>query len=124
MTAHGAFAWNELATADVEKARRFYEETLGWTFESFQLPDGPYSVAKVGDQMVAGMGGLETGAVKQSTSCWFAFIEVTDLDARVEKAKRLGATVVQAPHDVPAIGRVAVLRDPTGAVIGWMTSAP
>jgi predicted enzyme related to lactoylglutathione lyase len=35
----------------------------------------------------------------------------------------MGAIVIRAPHDVPEVGRVAVLRDPTGAVIGWM-SAP
>lgn len=27
-----------------------------------------------------------------------------------------------ATGDVPGVGRVAVLRDPTGAAIGWMTS--
>ncbi len=26
--------------------------------------------------------------------------------------------------DVPGVGRIAIVRDPTGAVVGWMTSAP
>jgi predicted enzyme related to lactoylglutathione lyase len=37
---------------DVEKAKAFYAETLGWTFEEFALPDGAYWVAKSGDKMV------------------------------------------------------------------------
>jgi predicted enzyme related to lactoylglutathione lyase len=36
------------------------------------------------------------------------------------RAIGLGANALQAPHDVPNVGRVAVLRDPTGAVIGWL----
>ena len=29
MTSHGHFHWNELATHDVEKAKKFYTDTLG-----------------------------------------------------------------------------------------------
>lgn len=32
---HGTFAWNELSTDDVEKAKAFYASALGWTFEKF-----------------------------------------------------------------------------------------
>lgn len=53
---------------------------------------------------------------------WFGFIEVDDLDARVAAALGKGATIIRAAHDVPNAGRVAVLRDPAGAAIGWMTS--
>ena len=31
MSSHGHFHWNELLTADVERAKRFYQETIGWT---------------------------------------------------------------------------------------------
>ena len=121
-TMHGTFVWNELSTTDVEKAKAFYAETLGWTFEEFPLPDGPYWVAKSGETLVGGIGGLETSAVPAATSSgWFSFLEVDDVDARVEKAVAWGASLLQPPHDVPNVGRVAVLRDPTGAVIGWLT---
>lgn len=119
---HGSFVWNELAATDVEKAKAFYAETLGWTFEEFALPDGAYWVAKSGDKMVGGLGGLETGSLPGTTSYWFSFIEVEDLDARLAKAVELGATVIRPAEDVPNVGRVAVLRDPAGAAIGWMTS--
>lgn len=119
---HGTFAWNELATVDVDAARAFYAGALGWTFEEFPLPDGPYWVAKSGDRIVGGIGGMETGAVAGDTPYWFAFVEVDDVDARLAKATALGATVLQPPQDVPGVGRVAVLRDPTGAAIGWMTA--
>lgn len=72
--------------------------------------------------MVGGLGGLEIGSTPGTTSYWFSFIEVEDLDIRIAKAVELGATVIRPAEDVPNVGRVAVLRDPTGAAIGWMTS--
>lgn len=118
---HGAFAWNELATANPLAARKFYYETLGWTFEEHALPDGKYWVAKAGDKMVGGLGGLDTAAVPGTRAAqWFAFVAVDDVDARVAKAVEHGGSVVQAPHDVAGVGRVAVIRDPAGAVLGLL----
>lgn len=120
---HGKFAWNELATTDPERARAFYAETLGWTFESFALPGTAYWIARSGEELVGGLGGMETGAIKGANQpYWFPFIEVDDVDARLAKARAAGAMILQEPEDVPNVGRVAVLRDPTGAAVGWMTS--
>lgn len=117
----GTFAWNELATTSVADARAFYGATLGWTFEEFELPDGPYCVAHVDGQPVAGIGGMETGALDEAGSYWFSFIQVDDLDARVEQAVELGASIVRPAIDVPGVGRVVIIEDPTGAVVGWIT---
>jgi uncharacterized protein len=121
---HGTFVWNELATRDVEAAKAFYAATLGWTFEELALPDGPYWVAKSGDAPVGGIGGMETGSLHPNAaeSYWFGFIEVDDVDARLADAVARGATVLRAAEDVPGVGRVAVLRDPTGGAIGWLTA--
>lgn len=121
---HATFTWNELASTDVRAALSFYSETLGWTFEPFPMPEGEYWVAKLGDRYVAGLGGMETGAIPDATaSYWFGIIAVDDVDARVAAARERGATIVREPVDVPQVGRVAILRDPTGAAIGWMTPA-
>jgi predicted enzyme related to lactoylglutathione lyase len=29
---HGSFCWNELMTRDIEGAKRFYRDAIGWTF--------------------------------------------------------------------------------------------
>jgi predicted enzyme related to lactoylglutathione lyase len=118
---HGTFAWNELATNDIDAAIRFYGEILGWTFERFDLPDGEYWVARSGDNLVGGIGNLDTAADPDCRlSAWTAFVRVSGIDRRFAQAMELGASPVQAPHDVPNVGRVAVLRDPTGALIGWL----
>ena len=46
---HGSFYWNELMTRDPEAAKKFYGETLGWTFEAMEGEGPAYWVAKVGD---------------------------------------------------------------------------
>jgi predicted enzyme related to lactoylglutathione lyase len=123
MRPHGTFAWNELLTTDPGKARGFFAETLGWTFQEFDLGAAPYWVAFSGEHMVCGLGGLDAGEVKTDQSYWISFLEVDDIDRRYARALELGATEIRAPHDVPNVGRVAVLRDPTGALVGWMTGA-
>lgn len=117
----GTFVWNELLTGDVERAKAFLAATLGWTFEEFPLPEGPYWVAKVGDTLVGGVCHFDTGSLPTDAPMWLPFVQVDDIDRRVKTALQTGAMVVQPPHDVPNVGRVAVLRDPTGAALGWLS---
>jgi hypothetical protein len=50
-----------------------------------------------------------------------SFLAVDDVDARVAKAVAAGADLVMPIFDVPNVGRIAMLREPSGAGIGWMT---
>ena len=120
---HGTFVWNDLLTTDVERAKAFFSRTLGWTYEDFSLEGQPYFVIRSGEEMVGGLGAIEHGDVETTSSYWIGFIEVENLDERFATALEAGATAVRPPHDVRGIGRVCVLRDPTGAVIGWLQSA-
>ena len=46
---------------------------------------------------------------------------VDDVDARVAKAVKAGAKLMRPIFDVPNVGRIAILTEPGGAGIGWMT---
>jgi uncharacterized protein len=35
--------------------------------------------------------------------------------------KKAGAKLMKGPFDVPGVGRIAMLLEPGGAGIGWMT---
>ena len=121
MTSHGSFHWNELMTRDVEKAKKFYGGTIGWTFDGMPMPDGTYWVAKMGDKPVGGLftiGGPQFEGVPEQ---WMAYLAVDDVDARVAKATAAGAKLMRPIFDVPGVGRIAILREPGGAGIGWMT---
>jgi predicted enzyme related to lactoylglutathione lyase len=49
------------------------------------------------------------------------FLAVDDVDTRVAKAIKAGAKLAMPMFDVPNVGRIAMLREPGGAGIGWMT---
>jgi uncharacterized protein len=119
---HGAFHWNELRTRNAERAKKFYEDTIGWTFEAMSTPDGlTYWVAMSGSKPVAGLFPLTSPRFDDVPESWMSFLAVDDVDARVAKALKAGAKLVMPIFDVPNVGRIAMLREPGGAGIGWMT---
>jgi uncharacterized protein len=119
---HGTFYWNELRTRDAERAMRFYRDTIGWTFERSSTPDGtPYWLAIEGGRPVAGLFELTSPRFDGVPESWIAFLAVDDVDTRVVKAVRSGARLVMPIFDVPGVGRIAMLQEPSGAGIGWMT---
>lgn len=121
---HGTFFWNELGTHDVERAKRFYAETLGWSFEAMPMPDRTYWIVKSGDQeMVAGIFDLSGPEYEKVPEHWMGYIAVDDIDARLKKAVAAGATIIRPPFDIPGVGRMAILNEPRGAMIAWMTPA-
>jgi uncharacterized protein len=123
MTAHGHFHWNELVTRDVEKAKKFYGDTIGWTFDGMPMPDGTYWVAKMGDKVVGGLfpiGGPQWEGVPEH---WMSYLAVDDVDARAKKAVAAGAKLMRPAFDIPGVGRIAILTEPGGAGVGWITVA-
>ena len=120
---HGHVHWNELNTWNVEKARGFYGRTLGWTFEPVPMQDGgDYTVCRSAGELVAGIFELRKGmGLDDVPSHWLAYIAVDDVDARLPEVEAGGGAVRRPPFDVPGIGRIAIVQDSTGAVVGWIT---
>lgn len=121
---HGTIHWTELMTRDVDAALQYYAGVCGWTYETMPMSDGSgdYHVAMAGERMVAGI--TDIGALpgfEDASSHWYTYIAVDDVDAAVEASRRAGATIQRAPWDVPEVGRVAMVIDPSGAPIGLMT---
>jgi predicted enzyme related to lactoylglutathione lyase len=116
---HGHFYWNELMTRNIERAKKFYAETMGWNYEAMPMAGGAtYWVIKMADEPVGGMFDIsapEFGPVPES---WMAYIAVDDVDARVAKAVKAGAKLMKPIFDAPGVGRIAILMEPGGAGIG------
>jgi predicted enzyme related to lactoylglutathione lyase len=119
---HGNFYWNELLTKDVERAKRFYADTIGWTYEAMPMQDGvSYWVAMHSGKPVAGLFPTDRPEYKQLPEAWMSYLAVDDVDARVKKATAAGARLMKPVFDVPNVGRIAILTEPGGAGVGWMT---
>jgi len=121
---HGTFHWNELMTRDVQRAMKFYSETLGWSFRAMPTgDDSTYWLAEIDGEPVAGLFDISGPEYKDVPESWMPYIAVDDVDARVEMAIKAGAKVMTPAFDVPDVGRIVMLREPGGAGVGWMTPA-
>jgi hypothetical protein len=119
---HGTFFWNELMTRDVEQAKRFYGDTIGWRFEPMQMPDGgTYWCAMLEGKPVAGLFPIDAPEYDGVPEGWMSYLAVDDVDKRVAAALKAGAKLMKPSFDVPGVGRIAILREPGGAGVGWMT---
>jgi len=116
MQTHGAFSWMELHSGDSGKARDFYSGLLGWGMEEMEMPGMTYSVIANGEDKI---GGFPSEA--SDTPRWLPYVTVDDVDARVEKARALGASVAMEPFSVPSVGRMATIVDPVGGVIALIS---
>ena len=120
MKQHGVFSWNELMTSDLEAAKAFYGELLGWTLQDIKSSDMEYCIAKMGDRQVAGLMTKPKDA-KDMPVGWGAYITVDDVDARTRQAQKLGGKIYVEPRDIPDIGRFSVISDPQGGVVMLIT---
>jgi len=115
--ANGAFCWNELGTTNLEDAKKFYTELLGWKLKQSDVTGSMiYHEIMVEGRPVGGMFqmGTEFG---NTPSHWTAYVAVDDVDAKAAQVKELGGNVCVPPTDIPNVGRFCVINDPTGATI-------
>jgi uncharacterized protein len=119
--APGVPMWVDLGTSDLEAAKRFYGGLFGWEWVSAGPDAGGYGFFNLGGKMVAGAGPLMSD---QQPVAWSTYIDSTNVDDTVAKARDAGGTVIVEPMDVMGAGRMAFVIDPTGAAIGiWQPMA-
>lgn len=116
----GDFCWTELMTTDVAKVCPFYATVLGWSYKEVPMPGvagGTYVMPQVSGVDAGGMSNMDPEQAKQMPPNWGLYVAVDDVDASQKKATELGGKVVMPAFDIPEVGRMAVIQDPTGAVL-------
>jgi predicted enzyme related to lactoylglutathione lyase len=110
---NGAFCWVELQTQSPAKSIAFYKAIGGFTEQhSDAMPD--YAVLTSDGQMRAGI----NKPPMQAPQAWVPYVQVASCDASLDKAKKLGATVLVPAMEATGVGRFAIFSDPQGGVIG------
>ena len=113
---HGRFAWYELVTTDVEAAKAFYAEVMGWGVLDASVPGKAYALFTAGNVPVSGVLELPEDARKIGVRpSWLGYVEVDDVDAAATRIARLGGAVHVPPTEVPGISRFSIFADPQAA---------
>ncbi len=108
----GKISWAELTTSDVAAAVAYYTGLFGWTTQPF---GEEYTMFVHDGRPFAGV--LKSPAPEVPTH-WKSYVIVADIDASIAQSTSLGGKLCWGPEEIPTVGRIAIVQDPQGAVIG------
>jgi uncharacterized protein len=115
---HGRFVWYELMTTDVEAAKAFYADVVGWGTQDASMPGMAYTLFTAAGASVSGLMDLPEDARRSGLKPgWLGYVGVNDVDATVDRIKQLGGGLHVPPKEIPNISRVSVAHDPQMATI-------
>ncbi|MEU5941828.1 VOC family protein [Micromonospora sp. NPDC047548] len=110
----GTPCWADLATPDLEDAKRFYPQLFGWTGRVAPQPEaGGYTTFLKDGRAVAGAG---PPATPDQVPIWSTYVATDDADLAGSRVESAGGQVLVPPFDVFDQGRMGVFADPAGAV--------
>jgi uncharacterized protein len=110
----GEVCWHEIFSEDHEASFAFYSKLFGWKRRS-RLDMGTAARYLLYGSDERDLGGMFSRPKEQHASAWNYYIQVSDLNAAVARAKAAGGKVENGPMIVPSGARIAVLSDPDGA---------
>lgn len=109
----GTVCWADLMTPDAEAAKKFYSSLFGWEISASEHDSSGYLHIKNGDTFI---GGIPPHPNPELRPHWMLYFLVSDCDAFAANAGQLGAQTLMAPQTVEHVGRMAILKDPQGAI--------
>lgn len=110
----------EIYADDVDKLQQFYTSMFDWSVQP--VPGMDYRLIKTVDTDEKGMptqtGGINGGIMKRPAGyegrAWVNYVNVESLEASMDRAQKLGATLMKGKSPVPGMGWFAMLIDPQG----------
>jgi predicted enzyme related to lactoylglutathione lyase len=113
---HGSWVWAELWTDDIPDAADFYAEVVGVGHSTVDRAGETYHVLTSEGEPRSGIVRIPAELEKVEPG-WAPYVAVSDLGASLNKVKELGGQVVFGETEHPAEGSVALIGDPSGAVL-------
>lgn len=112
----GTPCWADAMFGDVEGAKSFYGDVLGWTFGEASSEYGNYTQAYADGKAVAAVVPPMPG--QESPSQWCLYFASPDAAATAAKIRENGGEVLMEPMQVGEFGTMCIAREPSGAVFG------
>jgi uncharacterized protein len=108
----GTFCWETLVTPDPGGAIAFYGKVVG--FGTGPTQNDEETLFTAGQASVADIQPARAGG----PSYWATYVEVESAEGTRDRAVAIGGKVLVPRIDVPKVGIVAVIADPSGAALG------
>jgi predicted enzyme related to lactoylglutathione lyase len=107
----GSFCWAELATNNLQAAKKLYGELFGWSAADYPIPGGGvYTMFLIdGNDVAAGH-----ASRPELPPHWGVYFSVASADQAAAKVEPLGGKLIAPPFDVMDAGRMAAIQDPQG----------
>jgi len=112
----------EIPADNVERAKKFYQETFDWKITP--VPQMNYTLLGTVEidekNMPKEAGAINGGLMERSFGIQgpVLTINVTNIDAAIEKIQKQGGKIVQGKMEVPTVGFIAYFADTEGNILG------
>lgn len=112
----GSIGWRDLTVENAEDVRDFYAAVAGWSVHDVDM--GGYNDFTMLDRDGAPAGGVchARGTNADIPPQWLMYVVVENLEASLDATLKRGGDIV-APARGLMGGKMAVVKDPAGAVI-------
>lgn len=119
----------EIPADDQERAKKFYQQALGWRIEP--VPGMDYNMVittpmdeATGQPTTAGAinGGMMAREEKIANPV--ITVDVPDIDATLKTVEELGGSVVMPKNEIPGMGYFAYFKDPEDNLMGLWENLP
>ncbi|GGT15213.1 VOC family protein [Streptomyces purpureus] len=115
----GKPCWADAMFTDVEGAKAFYGDVLGWTFGEAASEFGSYTQAyRDGKAVAAVVPPMPGQDGEESRSAWCLYLASSDVAATARKIRDNGGTLLMEPMQVGDFGSMCLAQDPGGVVFG------
>lgn len=117
---HGKVVWYDLASPNPESSAVFYEKVFGWKVVPYGEGNKMVWIFQNEGKPIGLMADYKS---KNNTGEWIGAISVEDVANTAEKAKNMGATVLQNPVAIENFGSVSFIEDTQGAHVSFIKMA-
>ena len=107
----GSWLWHELWSNDIEASLGFYQKLAGYDYAGEKTD---YLILLKDEQWRAGIRYVSN---PERGMRWVPVVRVTDTEDTAERIKELGGEVLVGPRPTPSGGSVALLSDPSKALL-------
>lgn len=121
----GHVCWLDIKSRDRAATRRFFSNLFGWELKDEPVDDRRYTKISLGHDALGGLTDLSSPVYPPDMPPHISlYVAVADADRSAASALALGGTLLLPPFDVPGMGRMATLQDPTGGVLSVWEARP